>query len=1000
MTTHNIDSQPPMPSTDALLLPGEGADVSRRAFLQYAGFGLATAALTGCSRGPVQSVLTHTVAPVGVVPGRAYWIATTCHGCPAACGVLAKCRDGRPVKLEGNELHTLSRGGLCATGQAEILSLYDSKRLGSPQVEGASVKWTESDSKLRATLDKARAAGNVRLLTGTIHSPSTRAWIAKFGAQFGDFKHVEYDALSVSAIQDAHAATHGSRALPAYRFSEAKCIASFDADFLGTWISPVSFAADWAAGRRPDEQNPHMSRHLHFEARMSVTGSAADERTRLAPWELAGALSGLCEALEHHASGPERVSGSLAQHRLQHQLEALALELWNSRGHSLVVSGSNDVAVQVLVNYANELLGNYGTTLSIARPSLQRRGSDSELEALGRELASGAVDVLIISGANPAYDLPTEVASVVTSAKTIVVHSDGLDETAALAQYRLPTAHALESWNDGEPEVGRFSLTQPTVPSLHNGRTLREILARLAGDERSEHALLEDHWRENVHGQFPGGDDFDAFFKRALHDGYVELEGAATEPVFNADAVGAASSDTPTSGLGLVLYPKVGMLAGEHAHNPWLQELPDPVTKVTWDNYACLSEARASELGVKLGDVIRITVEGGQESLELPVVVQRGQHDDVVAVALGYGRLGTDRFAGVGPDWLEGEPTIRTGETIGVNVAQLQRFINGQVRGDVGSLSIEHVGRNVTLAATQDHHTLEVPAHLAPKGGEVRDALMTTSLATYAHDPEHAIHRPHVPDADLWPDDHGKTHHHWGMAVDLSACIGCSACTVGCQAENNVPVVGRDEVSRHREMHWMRIDRYLSGTGDKVTAAYQPMFCQQCDNAPCEAVCPVLATVHSSEGLNQQVYNRCVGTRYCANTCPYKARRFNWFDYPREDRLQNQQLNPDVTVRTRGVMEKCTFCAQRIQEAKSEAARLGVPMADGDIKVACQQSCPTQAIVFGDMNDPESAVSKLSAKQRAYGVLTELNVQPSVSYLARVRNVEELEHSDSEEDHG
>lgn len=1001
MKSNPKDNQALEPVDDAPLLPGEEVGPSRRAFLQYAGFGIASAALTGCSRGPVQSVLPSIIADVGVVAGRAYAIATTCAGCPAACGVLATCRDGRPVKLEGNDLHKLSRGRLCATGQAEILSLYDSKRANAPEIDGVPVGWEELDTQLRALIDQTRnAGGRVRLLTGTVNSPSTLAWIERFGSLGGDFEHVQYDALSVSAVLDAHAATHGVRALPAYRFAEAHVIASFDADFLGTWISPVSFAADWAAGRRPDDDHPHMSRHVHFEAAMSVTGSAADRRRRLAPWEQAGTLSALCEALEHRAHGEARVTGALKGHRLEHEIETLADELWAARGHSLVVSGSNDKALQVLVNHANALLGNYGKTLSVARPSMQRSGSDGALQALGQELSAGSVDVLIVSGANPAYDLPADLAASIASAKTLVVHSDGLDETAALAKYRLPIAHSLESWGDGQPERGRYSLTQPTVPSLHNGRTLRELLARFTADERVDRDLLEEYWRTSVHPDFSGAGDFTAFFKQALHDGYVERTTSADEPGFNASTVRAVKGSAPSSGLSLVLYPKVGMLDGAHAHNPWLQELPDPVTKITWDNYASLSEARAEELDVELGDVIKLTIEGSDTPVELPIVIQRGQHDDVVAVALGYGRLGTDRFAGVGPDWFEGEPTVREGETVGVNMAPFLRLVNGNLRGDVAGLSATTTGKNVTLAATQDHHTLEIPEHIAPKGGEVRDAVMTTSLASYMHDPAHAIHRAHVPDADLWPDDHPKDRHHWGMTIDISACTGCSACAVSCQAENNVPVVGKDEVSRHREMHWMRVDRYLEGEGDEVSAVYQPMFCQQCDNAPCEAVCPVLATVHSSEGLNQQVYNRCVGTRYCANTCPYKTRRFNWFDYPREDHLQNQQLNPDVTVRTRGVMEKCTFCAQRIQEAKSEATRLGKPLADGDIKVACQQSCPTQAIVFGDMNDPESAVSKLAAKQRAYGVLTEINVKPSVRYLARVRNVEEETHAKVEDHHG
>ena len=570
-----------------------------------------------------------------------------------------------------------------------------------------------------------------------------------------------------------------------------------------------------------------------------------------------------------------------------------------------------------------------------------------------------------------------------------MVHSDGLDETAAGAALVLPQAHFLEAWGDGQPEHGRYSLSQPTVPPLRDGRSLRHVLARLLGDQRDDAALVRDTWRDEVYPLADGGQDFRAFFDRALHDGYWESPAPAPEePAFRSGAIRAPRATEGPSGLELVLYPKVGLLDGRGAHNPWLQELPDPVSKVTWDNYACLSETRAAELGVELGDVVRLTPSGGGRGIELPVLVQRGQHDDVVAVALGYGRAGTDRFAGIGPGWLEGRPTVREGQTIGVNAAPLLTLDAGGLGYAGRGVTLEPTGEHRPLACTQDHHSLEVPEHLAPPGAEVRDAVRSAGFEDYRSDPEHAIAHGHLPEAELWPDDHRPLGHHWGMAVDLTSCTGCSACVIGCQAENNVPVVGRDEVRRHREMHWIRIDRYLTGEGDGVTAAHQPMFCQQCDNAPCEWVCPVLATVHSSEGLNQQVYNRCVGTRYCANTCPYKVRRFNWFDYPREDKLANQALNPDVTVRTRGVMEKCTFCAQRIQEARSEARRRGVELADGDIKTACQQSCPTQAIVFGDMADPESAVSRLMARQRAYGVLEETNVKPSVRYLARIRNAE------------
>ncbi len=987
--------------SNEVLLPGNDSEPSRRAFLRMTGFGIASATLSGCSRAPAGKLIPYLNGSETITAGRSYWVATTCAGCSASCGVLARCRDGRPVKLEGNTKHGLSKGGLCSVGQSEILSVYDSKRLALPVSEGSTVDWATADRDMQRKLEEVRAkGGNLRLLTGTVHSPSTLSAIGRFLETQGNAEHIAYDALSVSALQEAHLETHGVRAVPAFRFDRARTVVSFGADFLGTWISPVQFASDYAAARQPDKSDGGerrgdgqgaMSQHIQFESILSLTGSAADVRTRLAPWEEAGALAALCDSLEQKAGSASRMQGKLAECRTAEPIQSAAAALWKARGQALVVAGANDLQVQRLAAYANHLLDSYGSTLSMARPSLQARGSDRDLMRLQVELEAGQVDLLIIADANPAYDLPKSFSQALLKAGSLVVLSSGLDETSAMAGLRLPSAHALESWNDAEPETGRLALCQPTLPAVRKSRTLRHVLSGWMGDARGDRDLLRAYWQDSgLHTKYATpGQSFQRFFDQVLHDGYVEMVEAAAEPAFQLASIQAPASIEPPTGLTLVLYPKVSMLAGSHAHNPWLQELPDPVSKITWDNYACVSPERAEQLSLQEGDVVRIAVPDTEGVMELPLHIQRGQHDDVVAVALGYGRLGTDRFAGVGPDWIEATATIESGQTLGVNAAPFSEFRSGQLRRLRIGASIAPTGAHASLASVQDHHSMEVPPHVAPKRGKTRDVVQTVEFDDYRAHPEHAVHEHPPSESDLWVDDHEAKHHHWGMAVDLASCTGCSACMVSCQAENNVPVVGRDEVLRHREMHWMRIDRYLDGDDDSISVAHQPMFCQQCDNAPCEGVCPVLATVHSSEGLNQQVYNRCVGTRYCANTCPYKVRRFNWFDYPREDELQNHSLNPDVTVRSRGVMEKCSFCAQRIQEAKSEAKAQGLPLADGDIKVACQQSCPTSAIVFGDTNDPESEVSHLMARQRSYGVLTELNVKPSVRYLARVRNTNE-----------
>jgi molybdopterin-containing oxidoreductase family iron-sulfur binding subunit len=966
---------------DNLLLPFEDVASSRRGFLRAVGFGIAGATMAGCSRGPVRHVVPALVPDPEILPGRAYWIATTCGACTAGCGVLAKCRDGRPLKLEGNRAHPAARGGLCAAGQASVLSLYDSQRLDGPRRAGTGTSWEECDRELgRLFAELERAGGRVRLLTGSLHGPSTRAAIARFLARFRDGQHVSYDPLPASATAEAYAHAFGRRLLPAPRFERAQTILAFDADFLGTWISPVEFSADYTRAR--DLASGTKFRHVQLEARLSLTGSRADERLLLAPWETAPTLAGLCVELERLAGTPARLAPPGAIPRAE-RIAALARQAWETRGASLVLCGLDELDAQLLTAYANELLGSHGTTLDLTRPSQRRLGDERALVKLAGELASGTVDALVVAGVNPAYDLAGHLE--LARAKQLVVLSEALDETAALAGWVCPTPHALEAWDDGEPRAGLFTLTQPTVPPLRATRSLRASLARWSGDARSERELLRAHWQTEL---FPrhGGRDFEAFFEQTLQAGFVELAAPeSSAPSFRPEALAqlALRASAPGAGeLALVLYAKAGPLDGRHAHNPWLQELPDPVTKITWDNYACLAPATAARLGVGEGDVVRLRSEGG--ALELPAHLQPGQHEGVVAVALGYGRAGTGRFARVGPDWLGARPTVAPDGVVGVHAGPLVAW-SPAGRSHAGMPArLEKLGRTVALACTQDYHSLEVPAPLASHGHERRDAVRSTSLAAHHADPRAAARARHaLPDQDLWPENH-RGERRWGMTIDLARCTGCSACMIACQAENNVPVVGKDEVLRHREMSWIRIDRYFQGDGEELRTLHQPMLCQHCAHAPCESVCPVLATVHSAEGLNQQVYNRCVGTRYCANTCPYKVRRFNWFDYPHEDALLNQALNPDVTVRSRGVMEKCSFCVQRIQDAKARARVEGRALADGDVVPACQQSCPANAIVFGDLQDPASRVAASASDPRAYTLLEELNVQPSIRYLAHV----------------
>jgi molybdopterin-containing oxidoreductase family iron-sulfur binding subunit len=949
--------------------------------------------------------------------------------------MLVKSRDGRPIKLEGNPEHPLSRGGLCAVGQASLLGLYDQHRLDAPRREGKEVPWTQIDEAIRAGLqaprnNKERA---VRFLTGPVVSPTTRRLIQRFLSTFPNGRHVVLDPRPGSAILEAHLRTHGIRLLPHYHFERADVVVSFDADFLGTWISPVEFTSAYQAGRRPQGNPPRMSYHVQFESRMSLTGSKADQRLAVQPGAIGLILSHLATRLAARAKTAlpaERLEDPpVAARFLDHLVEVL----WQSRRRSLVVCGQQDVTVQVLCNFINHLLGNYGITVDLAQPSDQLQAGEG-VEALLGELHNDRVEALFVYQCNPVHDLPSGEAleKDLRRVPLLVCCSERLDETAHLARFVCPVPHFLESWSDAEPIDGLVSLIQPGIAPLGNTRSLLESLTAWmspppAGRPPTAYDLLRTAWEAEIFPRRREGGTFQAFWDQTLHTGFAQVEPHVrwredlNVPALAAESVGLMSSPLAQSSLlaaaarrpgdhpfkpsavrlvsradslpegtfSVVLYPKVGMPDARHAYNPWLHELPDPVSKVAWDNYACLSPAAAKRLGVTDGDVVRLEAaeaNGETRTLELPAFVQPGQHDQVVAVALGYGSVHSKRFAGIGPPWLEARPTVGPNGMIGQNAAPFLTWIGGNLRPIRDGVRLSRIEQRQPLASTQGYHRLTVPAKLAPAGKERRPILQEATLAEFRKG------RGRVPlpmagvEKNLWPKDHASEGAHWGMVIDHNACTGCSACVIACQVENNIPVVGKDEVRRHREMHWLRLDRYYSDRGAGVDVVHQPMLCQHCENAPCETVCPVLATVHGSDGLNQQVYNRCVGTRYCANNCPYKVRRFNWFDYAHDDTLENLTLNPDVTVRSRGVMEKCTFCVQRIHEARAEAARQGLPVRDGDVQTACQQSCPAQAITFGNLNDPKSRVAQQARSPRAYRALEELNVRPSVSYLTLVRN--------------
>ena len=992
LADREIDADRAAPERDET----ESFPIGRRRFLEAAGFTLSLAAVGGCNgmRAREENALPLTDQPPGMVAGRMRQYASTCAGCSAGCGLLVGVRDGRPLKMEGMKEHPLSHGGLCAVGQALPLGLYDSKRLDAPLAAGKKTDWPAIDQEILDKLAEIKNDnGAVRIVTDTVTSPTLQRAIDALLEPFADGKHITVDSVSSSAILDAHEKTHGARVLPRYRLDRAEAIVSFDADFLGTWISPVEFTAAWQTRRAPTEDHPQMSHHTHFESRMSLTGSNADRRHVLHPGDEGVVLSQLAAKVAELANKPLAGTEESIESPIDEEtITELAERLWNTRGKCLVLCGSQDVLTQVVVNYLNETLENYGKTLDIRKPSFQKSGSDAALATLVEELEADKVKALFVAGNDLTHNLPNRegLATAVQRVPLVVSFATHDNDFSELAGYVCPDHHPLESWLDAEPVDGLASLSQPTLRPLKNTRSILESLATWSGNSAKALDLVKETWREKILPRATDPGEFESFWDKSLRKGFVEVRSQpSSAKSIDAAAVQLQSKPTERQALSLVVHPSIGIPDSRHAQNAWLQELPDPITKVTWDNCASVSPQLAGELGVSDGDIVR--VEGGEDSptIELPAYVQPGQHRDVVSIPLGYGVKGTDRFANIGPQWFEAIPTVAEGGRVGKNAAGFLTWKNGSLSPVRSGIKLTKTGAHRELATTQEHNSIDVPAEVAPYGAQRRNVVEETTLGAFEKNSHAGAVEHHHFEGDLWPEDHPKDGHHWGMVVDLNKCSGCSACTIACQSENNVPVVGYDEVRRQREMHWLRIDRYYSGDGDDVDVMHQPMMCQHCDNAPCETVCPVLATVNSSEGLNQQVYNRCVGTRYCANNCPYKVRRFNWFNYPFDDTLQNLVLNPDVTVRTRGVMEKCSMCVQRIQEGKIEAKQKGQPVADGAIETACQQSCPAKAIVFGDMNDPESAVHGAMNNPRRFRVLEELNVRPSVGYLRIVRNREE-----------
>jgi molybdopterin-containing oxidoreductase family iron-sulfur binding subunit len=976
----------PLPMEEVLNEAGLGTVAPRRDFLKALGFGLGAVTLAACQKVPVHKSIPYLVKPEEIVPGIPNYYTSTFNG----HSVLVKTREGRPIKIEGNPDCMLSKGSLDAKGQASVLDLYDVSKLKGPVLNDADATWDNIDKFVKQELLTVKTGGKkIRIVSSTVNSPSTKAAIADFAAQYPNTKHIQVDAVSYTGIIKANENSFGKAVLPRYRFDKADLIVSFGADFLGTWISPLEFSRQYVSKRNNTAlEGKKMSRHIQFETGMSLTGSNADARLPLKPSEEGIALLNLYAAL----GGVLSATKSLANNPNAEKAIALAAkELLAAKGASLVVSGSNDVSIQIVVNAINALLGSYGTTIDLDNPSYQFAGNDAEFVEFVNEMNRGEVDAVFFLNSNPAYEFNDAKAftDALSKVKLRVSFADRKDETSSLCQVIAPNHHYLESWGDSNPVEGYYTIIQPAINPVYNSRNAEQGLLIWSENPVTDYyQYIQNNWSKSVLAQSG------TTWKELLQKGSVTLA-AKSAGVYSfsrelnsvVQTIIAESSSLAKggeNGIELHIYQNVAIGDGKAANNPWLQELPDPVSKVTWDNYAAINPKFAEKLGIAELDLVEIKTD--KYSVTLPVLIQPGQATGTVSVALGYGRVKAGK----------------AGSEVGKNAYPFLRLVNATLQIST-SASISKASGTYELAQTQTHHTIEG-----------RNIVRETTLKNFLKDPTAGTGHAHVNKYDLW-NEYEQPGHNWVMAIDLNACTGCGACIVACNAENNIPVVGRDEVRRRREMHWIRIDRYYSINDgdnritkeeeidklenlDNVSVVHQPMMCQHCDHAPCETVCPVLATVHSSEGLNQMAYNRCIGTRYCANNCPYKVRRFNWFNYWNDSRFDNYMnneftqlvLNPDVTTRSRGVMEKCSMCVQRIQAGKLAAKLDKRKLKDGDIKVACQQTCPTNAIIFGDGNDPESEVSKALKSERTYYVLEEINVKPGVGYQTKVRNTVEV----------
>ncbi len=966
--------------------PGAAAETpdpfSRRGFLKLMGASVALAGMAGC-RWPRENIVPHAHRPEGVVPGKARRFASTIEIGGVAQGLLVTSSDGRPIKIEGNPLHPVGGGAADAMAQASILELYDPDRSRHPvEIEsGVEARRSMADFEAWAAPHfadlAAREGAGLFVLSEASSSLGLAEQRRRFLAAYPSARWHVYEPLGRENALAGSRLASGRALRSRYELAEARVILSLDADPLAGHPAAIKHARDFAQGRDPDGP---MNRLYAVEGRYTLTGAMADHRYVLPPSRVeAFALSiaaKIVQALERRLPGEySPLAAALAPHR-GHDfdadlVEALVSDLLHEPGRSAIFVGDGQPPrVHALALLLHKLLGDLGrTVLPCEEPGAEAApGGEGSLQDLSAAMAAGRVETLVILGGNPAYDAPAALDFEALLAKVPGTVHLGLsrNETSRACRWHLPRAHYLESWGDTLAWDGTLCAVQPLIEPLYGGRSAVEFVAFLAdGRARGGHELT----REALAGRI-GSVDFERGWRRFLHDGVLAGSALPTIDVaLDLPALSAAIADHSAlatgGGLELEFVRDASVHDGRFANNGWLQELPDPLTKLTWDNAALIAIETAAEHGIDTGDLLHLELDGRE--MEAAAYLMPGQAPGLVTLTLGYGRRASGGI----------------GDGVGFDAYRLRTSAHPHF---ASGLKIEKTGRRYEFAATQDHHLIDRVGYEG-RADRLDELLHEGSLAEYRRDP-HSVHGHghHPPLVSLWK-EHAYEGHRWGMSIDLNTCIGCGACATACQAENNIPVVGKREVARGREMSWIRLDRYFQGDPAEPEAAFQPVACTHCELAPCEQVCPVAATTHSSEGLNDMVYNRCIGTRYCSNNCPYKVRRFNYFNYTKGvEEVEKLAYNPQVTVRSRGVMEKCSYCVQRIQTVKIQAKNESRAIADGEVVPACAQTCPTRAITFGDLNDESSAVRASHGDGRSYALLAELNIKPRTAYLARIRN--------------